>query len=109
MSFCILCHFSLLLLLIIVFLAQTKTNQGQGNQKKNCIQKISKILLNAAQSQNYETFQPSDTQGTEEMHHLTAPASELKFTALKPSFSVKPTSLSGSCEKAGRQSPAFPR
>lgn len=36
-------------------------------------------------------------------------ALELKFTALKSSFSVKPTSLSDSCEKAGRQTPAFAR
>lgn len=96
-------------IVIIVFLSQPKTNKGQGNLKKNCIQKISKILLSAVHSQSYETLQPSDTKGTEEMHHLTATALELKFTALKPCFTVKPTSLSGSCEKVGRQTPAFPR
>lgn len=58
---------------------------------------------------NHETLQPSDTKGTEEMLHLTVTALELKFTSLKPGFSAKPTSLSGSCEKAGRQTPAFPR
>lgn len=91
------------------FFHSVKLTKDREIKRKIASKRLAKFPSMKHMAKNYETLQPSDTKGTEEMQHLTATTLELKFTALKPSFSVKPKSLSGSCEKAGRQTSAFPR
>lgn len=87
MHFCILCRFSLLLLLLFLFhslkLAKDREIKGKIASKR-----LAKFSSTQHTAKNCETLQPSDTKGTKEMHRLTATPLELKFTALNPAFQL---------------------